>query len=362
MAETITGFSTKEVVKTLIGSILQGDRTGAQRWTAELLCTEKGYPKLLSIYIFLGFRFFLSANYSWTSHAKQKIRLLEDRWRTSGANLKSFRNSTEVRSIVAEWTEIWCQQQQKASPKLPTKKELYTAVASLKTTLKTNPTPSLHQCVQTVWKAHYDSDDLRILSNELVWAIQYHQITRVLIYFSWLWDLDDERSTNSAVHLLKRGPAHLPDSNREHIAWFIFSLFQTYAGYYKTHRDAILEVLDLWKDSWLLSNKNQRKQTLASICVWLTEGTFMVSPLIKNSEQIRRIVGEHEAVYGIIKKEIEGIQEQKAEETVKTETVVDKFSMTKEQRERATLKKMDLADRKLAAIMGLDFDAEFDDT
>jgi hypothetical protein len=36
--------------------------------------------------------------------------------------------------------------------------------------------------------------------------------------------------------------------------------------------------------------------------------------------------------------------------------------MTKEQRERATLKKMDLADRKLAAIMGLDFDAEFDDT
>ena len=88
----------------------------------------------------------------------------------------------------------------------------------------------------------------------------------------------------------------------------------------------------------------------------------MVSPLIKNSEQIRRIVGEHEAVYGIIKKEMEGILEKKTEETVKTETVVDKFSMTKEQRERATLKKMDLADRKLAAIMGLDFDAEFDDT
>jgi hypothetical protein len=98
MAETITGFSSTEVIRTLIGSIIQGDRTGSQRWTAELLCSEKGYPKLLSIYVFIGFRYFLPASYSWVPHIRQKIRLLEDRWRSSGASTRTFRNSTEVRS------------------------------------------------------------------------------------------------------------------------------------------------------------------------------------------------------------------------------------------------------------------------
>jgi len=172
MAETITGFSSKEVVRTLLGSIVQGDRAGAQRWTAELLCSEKGYPKLLSVYIFLGYRFILPASYSWVQHCRQKIRLLEERWRSSGATTRAFRNSTEVRGIVAEWTEIWCQQQQKPAPKLPTKKEIFTAAATLKVNLKKSHTAALHPSVAATWKAHYDSDDLRILANELIWAIQ----------------------------------------------------------------------------------------------------------------------------------------------------------------------------------------------
>ena len=362
MAETITGFSSTEVTRTLLGSIVQGDRAGAQRWTAELLCSEKGYPKLLSIYVFLGYRYFLPASYSWTQYCRQKIRLLEERWRTSGANTRAFRNSTEVRSIVAEWTELWCQQQQKPSPKIPTKKEVFTAAATLKVNLKTSPTPTLHPSIAATWKAHYDSDDLRILANELIWAIQYHQMTRALLYYAWLWELDDERGKNGSVKLLKRGPAHLSDTNREHIAWFLFTIFQHYAGYLGVSKNAVLETLELWKETWLLLGRVQRRQTLGAIVAWLTEGIFPDSPLIKNPNQIRQVVGDNEAVYGIIKKEMDGHIEQKEQDAAaaKADKTVDRFSMTKDQKDREAMKKMDLVNKKLAAVMGIDFE-DFED-
>jgi hypothetical protein len=359
MAETITGFSSKEVVRTLLGSIIQGDRAGAQRWTAELLCSEKGYPKLLSVYIFLGYRYILPASFSWVQHCRQKIRLLEERWRSSGATTRTFRNSTEVRGIVAEWTEIWCQQQQKPAPKLPTKKEVFTAAATLKVNLKKSPTAALHPSVAAVWKAHYDSDDLRILANELIWAIQYHQMTRALIYYTWLWELDEERSKGGAVKLLKRGPAHLTDTNREHIAWFLFSIFQHYAGYLGPSKNAVIETLELWKETWLLLGKTQRRQTLGAIVTWLTEGIYPDSPLIKNPTQIRQVVSDCEGIYGIIKQEMDG-HITKKEELKEKERVIDRFSMSKDQKEQESLKKMDIVNKKLAAVMGIDFN-DFED-
>jgi len=364
MAETITGFASTEVTRTLIGSIIQGDRAGTQRWTAELLCSEKGYPKLLSIYIFIGYRYFLPASYSWVPHIRQKIRLLEERWRSSGATTRAFRNSTEVRSIVAEWSEIWCQQQQKPSPKIPTKKEVFTAAATLKVNLKTNATPTLHPSVKAVWKAHYDSDDLRILANELIWAIQYHQMTRALLYFAWLWELDEERGKEGTVKLLKRGPAHIPEATRDHIGWFLLSILEHYAGYLGTKKQAVLETLDLWKETWLLLGKTQRRGCLGAICAWLTEGTFPDSMLIKNPNQIRQVLGDNEAVYGIIKNEMEGHNEHKEEVAAAAEKKrakeIDRFSMTKEQKEQESMKKMDLVNKKLAAVMGIDF-TDFED-
>jgi hypothetical protein len=363
MSETITGFALAEVQKTLLGSILQGDRTGSQRWTAELICTEKGYPKLLGIYIFLGYRYFLPAGYSWVSHTRQKIRVMEEKWRASGANIKAFRNSIEVRALVAEWSEIWCQQQQKAVAKLPTKKEVFGAAASLKENLKKTPTPSLHTSVTSIWKTGYDCDDLRILGNELMWAIQHHQMTRALLYFTWMWELDDERVKGSpAVFLLKRGPTHLPDSGREHIGWFLYSLFTAYSNLLGQQKNIVLEALELWKESWLLFGKQQRKQTLGAICTWLTEGTFINSQLIKDPNQIRKIVGENEAIYGIIKNEMDGFIEQKAEEEIRKEATqyVDKFNMTKQQKEKVALKKIDIMNKKLASMMGIDF-SDFDD-
>ena len=364
MAETITGFASAEVVRTLLGCIIQGDRTSAQRWTAELLCSEKGYPKLLTVYIFLGFRYFLSSSNAWVLYTRTKIRLLEERWRASGANLRSFRNSVEVRSQVAEWTEIWLQQQQKTPTKLPTKKEVFTAAASLKISLKKSPTPSLHPCVSSVWKPHYDSDDLRILSNEMMWAIQYNQITRATIYFSWLWELDDERAKNKAVHLLKRGPKHLSDSVREHIGWFIFSLLEYYATMLQLKKDMILEVLELWKESWLILGKQQRKQTMGAIIIWLTEGHLLSSQLIKIPDQVRITISETEPIYSIIKNEMESHQEKKQEAAAaaekKAELIQDKFSMTPAQKEKADMKKMEEANKHIAAALGIDFE-EFDD-
>lgn len=362
MSETITGFATAEVLRTLMGAILQGDRTASQRWTAELLCSEKGYPKLLGVYISLAYRFFLSAGYSWVPHVRAKLRLLEEKWRTSGANLKSFRNNTEVRGTVAEWTEIWCQQQQKSSPKIPTKKEVLVIAATLKGNLKKAHSPTLHPAVTSVWKAHYDCDDLRILSNELMWAIQYHQLTRALLYFSWIWELDEERAKgNDSVFHLKRGPSHLPENASKHIGWFLCSLFQSYAS--QPVKSVIEDVLELWKESWLLLGKTQRKQCLGSICAWLTEATFSTNGIIKNPDQVRKFVSENEAIYTVIKNEMENYHTIKEAETERQQIVVentDRFSMTKAQRERATVKKMEAANKQIASLLGIDF-TEFED-
>ena len=256
------------------------------------------------------------------------------------------------------------QQQQKTPTKLPTKKEVFIAAASLKISLKKSPTPSLHPCVSSVWKPHYDSDDLRILSNEMMWAIQYNQITRATIYFSWLWELDDERAKNKAVHLLKRGPKHLSDSVREHIGWFIFSLLEYYATMLQLKKDMILEVLELWKESWLILGKQQRKQTMGAIIIWLTEGHLLSSQLIKIPDQVRITISETEPIYSIIKNEMESHQEKKQEAAAaaekKAELIQDKFSMTPAQKEKAAMKKMEEANKHIAAALGIDFE-EFDD-
>jgi hypothetical protein len=120
-----------------------------------------------------------------------------------------------------------------------------------------------------------------------------------------------------------------------------------------------METLELWKETWLLLGKTQRRQCLGAICAWLTEGTFPDSLLIKNPNQIRQIVGETEAIYGIIKQEMDGHIEQK-EKVASAAKVVDRFSMTKEQKEKESLTKMDLVNKKLAAVMGIDF-TDFED-
>jgi hypothetical protein len=121
----------------------------------------------------------------------------------------------------------------------------------------------------------------------------------------------------------------------------------------------VLEALELWKEAWLLLGKTQRRQTLGAIVAWLTEGVFPDSPLIKNPTQIRQVIGESEAIYGIIKQEMEGHIEQKEEIKAK-EKVIDRFSMTKDQKEQESLKKMDIVNKKLAAVMGIDF-GDFED-
>ena len=123
-----------------------------------------------------------------------------------------------------------------------------------------------------------------------------------------------------------------------------------------------METLELWKETWLLLGKTQRRQCLGAICAWLTEGTFPDSLLIKNPNQIRQIVGETEAIYGIIKQEMDGHIEQKElkEKVADAAKVVDRFSMTKEQKEKESLTKMDLVNKKLAAVMGIDF-TDFED-
>ena len=44
----------------------------------------------------------------------------------------------------------------------------------------------------------------------------------------------------------------------------------------------------------------------------------------------------------------------------KADKEVDKFSMTKDQKERAAQKKLDLVNKQLAAVMGIDF-SDFED-
>ena len=86
--------------------------------------------------------------------------------------------------------------------------------------------------------------------------------------------------------------------------------------------------------------------------------------LIKNPNQIRQVLGDSEAVYGIIKQEMEGHIEHKEEvaaaAAAKAAKETDRFSMTKEQKEQESMKKMDLVNKKLAAVMGIDF-TDFED-
>jgi hypothetical protein len=53
-------------------------------------------------------------------------------------------------------------------------------------------------------------------------------------------------------------------------------------------------------------------------------------------------------------------QKEQKEKVAASTKVVDRFSMTKEQKEKESLTKMDIVNKKLAAVMGIDF-TDFED-
>jgi len=57
---------------------------------------------------------------------------------------------------------------------------------------------------------------------------------------------------------------------------------------------------------------------------------------------------------------MDGHIEQKEQIAAASSKVVDRFSMTKEQKEKESLTKMDIVNKKLAAVMGIDF-TDFED-
>jgi hypothetical protein len=57
---------------------------------------------------------------------------------------------------------------------------------------------------------------------------------------------------------------------------------------------------------------------------------------------------------------MDGHIEQKEQNAAASSKVVDRFSMTKEQKEKESLTKMDIVNKKLAAVMGIDF-TDFED-
>jgi hypothetical protein len=81
-------------------------------------------------------------------------------------------------------------------------------------------------------------------------------------------------------------------------------------------------------------------------------------------DRLRLVVGDSEPIYGIIKQEMDvhavKKQEEKEAAEKKAEIIMDKFNMTPAQKDKAALKKMEEANKHIAAALGIDFE-EFDD-
>jgi hypothetical protein len=337
--KTLCGYAWSDVYSALGRAIGNGNMKPAQRWAAELLCSETGVSRLEAVLLAIWSEHVGSALAGWPAFWKSNILFLRDEWIKSGGDNKTFRNNTVIRNRIAECVGYLVTVSKRPRPSLPRSTDVFKEAESVKARLHGGGAAQDQQSTYRVWDSREDAPTMRTLGNEFESAIRTAQTSRALFWLVWIMTLDSQK--NRPV-IKDRAPTNIQGAGRKCLGWFILELLQDMATYGLDSGNCIKQIIDAIKTVWPRLGSKYRKEVMGSIVVILCErvrsGPIEIRPPHEclDTRPIRAAIEDIDTIYEELARDITAnvIQESSPGSVPGTEADSDLKSFKKEQKER----------------------------
>lgn len=221
---TLCGYGWGDVQSALVRAIGTADMARAQRWGAELVCSELGLGRLEAVLLHGWALHVGSAHPGWGRQWYNSIGQLRSMWQRSGGDTKAIRNTPTVRQFVGEAIASLVLASKKPLPTLPTAADCFREAEGMRARLRAGGGVGDQLATRRLWATGIDGGDLKTIGNELEAALRTAQTSRLLFWISWFFTLDAQPDAPQAK---ERGPAHLSVKARKSLLWFLVALLKT---------------------------------------------------------------------------------------------------------------------------------------
>jgi len=299
---TLCGYAWSDVCNALVKAVGLADMVRAQRWGAELVCSEQGLGKLEATLVQAWATHVASANpawcYSWI-HSATQIRSL---WAKSGESTKAIRNTPVVRQLVGEAIGGLVLSEKRVQPTLPTAADCFRDAEAVRTRFRTGKGVPDQLSVRRVWAAGLESNDVRLLGNEYEAACRENNLPKALFWVIWFTALDTQSEQPTVK---ERGPHHLTTKQRKSILWFLLDLMKEIAtdlAYLSTdERKALFDIIPM---TWGKLGAKGRRDCLVAVTTMICEHvakkstlTLTAGPAIPTYDAVKASTNSLDDVY-----------------------------------------------------------------
>lgn len=260
---TLCGYAWGDVLAALVRAIGTADNVRAQRWSAELVCSEQGLGRLEATLLLAWAHHCGPAFPTWPRMWYNSFVQIRSLWAKSHGDVKAVRNTPLVRQLVAESTAALVLSAKKPLPTLPTSKDCFREAEAMRARLRAGGGAGEQLATRRVWSAGQDGADLKTIGNEFEAALRSNQISRMLFWLVWVCTLDGQKDAPPSK---ERGPAHLTKSQKKSLLWFLVDILRELAN-----EGAFLSVEDrngMWgciELTWAKLGGKGRRDVLAAI-------------------------------------------------------------------------------------------------
>ena len=356
--KTICGYAWTDVYTALSRSIGNGDMKRAQRWAAELLCSDTGVSRLEAVLFSIWSEHVGTALAKWPSIWQQQIAFFRDEWMRSGGDNKVFRNKPLIRNRICECVSYLVIASKRPRPSLPKSTDVFKEAEVVRAKLRNGEASPDQPSTKRVWDTTEDAPTMRTLGNELEASIRTAQTSRALFWLIWIMTLDGQKMR---PNIKERAPTYIHGKNRKSLSWFILALLSDIAKNGLDTQNAINEAINCIKIVWVRLGSKYRKETIGTIIVMLCERVKSSSLEVRQPREIleAKVINNQietiDSIYEELANDMNATQQKQVDQpgnqfdTFKKEIKESKLKSTKESSE-----KMETTYNLMRSMYGMD--------
>lgn len=302
---TLCGYAWGDVLSALMKAIGSSDNIRAQRWSAELVCSELGMGRLEATLLHSWALHIGSANPTWPRMWYNSMVQIRSIWAKSNGDIKTVRNTPIVRQLVADATAMLVFSGKKEFPSLPTSKDCFREAEAMRSRLRSGGGVGDQVITRRIWSSGQDGADLKTIGNEFEAALRANQIPRMLFWVIWLCTLDSQPDAPPGK---ERGPSHLSKTQKKSLLWFLVDLLRELANETNflsvEERNGIFGCLEL---TWPKLGIKGRRDTIVCIALCIQDHiqrrsslSIHTTPQIPQIQTIKNNTSNIDSVYSTI--------------------------------------------------------------
>lgn len=224
---TICGYAWGDVVCALVKSIGLADMSRAQRWAAELVCSEQGLGRLEAALTHAWAVHVGPSHPAWGRIWYHNVQQLRQFWERTHGDTKAIRNTPVVRQMVAEAVAGLVLAAKKPLPELPTSADCFREAEAMRQRVRAGAGVGDQYATRRIWNTGHDGLDLRTIGNEFEAALRGGQTARMLFWVVWILTLDKQETPPPVK---ERGPTHVSVKQRKSLVWFLVAVMKEIAN------------------------------------------------------------------------------------------------------------------------------------